>query len=279
LMITARTRVFALLGDPVEHSLSPVLQNQAFAEAGVDGVYVALRAGTEDLSGLVRALSVAGGGGNVTLPHKEKVVRVLDKPSASVRRTGACNTFWLKDDKVHGENTDVDGLSRALERFLGRSAEGMTVLLLGAGGAARAALVALLDDGAKEVQLLNRTTERARAVSRRIGGERVRVVETASGAAGGRFDLVVNATRLGMAPGDDLPLDLAELGWAGAVLDLVYGPEETPFVKEARTLGIQACDGGEVLVQQGAASFELWWGDRAPVEAMRSALQGARKGP
>ena len=92
-MITASTRVFALLGDPVEHSLSPILQNRAVAETGVDGVFVALQVDAEDLSGLVRALSLAGGGGNVTLPHKEKVVRVLDYPSESVRRTGACNTF------------------------------------------------------------------------------------------------------------------------------------------------------------------------------------------
>jgi shikimate dehydrogenase len=275
-MITARTRVFSLLGDPVHHSLSPILQNRAFEEAGVDGVFVALKAGPEDLSGLVRALSMAGGGGNVTLPHKEKVVRVLDHPSESVRRTGACNTFWLKDGQVYGDNTDVDGMSRALQRFLGRSADGMNILLLGAGGAARASLVALLDDGAKEITLLNRTTERARAVSRRIGGERVRVAENPAAVEGGRFDLVVNATRLGLEEDDSLPLELGTLGWAGAVMDLVYGPAETRFVRAARELGIQAADGGEMLVQQGAAAFERWWDKEAPVEAMRAALEEAR---
>jgi shikimate dehydrogenase len=275
-MISARTKVFALLGDPVSHSLSPELQNRAYREAGMDGVYVALQTSAEHLPYMLRSICLAGGGGNVTLPHKEKAVTVLDQASAAVRRTGACNTFWLKDDKVHGDNTDVAGFSRALARFLGASAEGLSVLLLGAGGAARAALVGLLDDGAKEVLLYNRTTERARAVSRRIGGERVRVLDTVGDLRGRRFDLVVNATRLGLDPGDPLPLDLGELGWAGAVMDLVYGPQETDFVRAARAMGIKATDGGEMLVQQGAASFELWWDQPAPVEAMRACLQELR---
>jgi shikimate dehydrogenase len=275
-MISARTKVFALLGDPVSHSLSPELQNRAYREAGMDGVYVALQTSAEHLPYMLRSICLAGGGGNVTLPHKEKAVTVLDQASAAVRRTGACNTFWLKDDKVHGDNTDVAGFSRALARFLGASAEGLSVLLLGAGGAARAALVGLLDDGAKEVLLYNRTTERARAVARRIGGERVRVLDTVSDLRGRRFDLVVNATRLGLDPGDPLPLDLGELGWAGAVMDLVYGPQETDFVRAARAMGIKATDGGEMLVQQGAASFELWWDQPAPVEAMRACLQELR---
>jgi len=128
----------------VEHSLSPAIQNAAFREAGVDGVYVALRTSAEDLPALVRALSRAGGGGNVTLPHKERAATVVDVPSDAVRRTGACNTFWGDDDgRIHGDNTDVEGFRRALRSFLGRSPEGFRVLLLGAGGAARAILEAL----------------------------------------------------------------------------------------------------------------------------------------
>ena len=151
-MITARTRVFALLGDPVEDSLSPQLQNRAYGETGADGVYVALRASAEDLPGMIRSLCQAGGGGNVTLPHKEKAVTVLDRSAPAVRRTGACNTFWLEEGQIHGDNTDVAGFSRALRLLLGGPPEGMSVLLLGAGGAARAALVGLLDDGAASVR-------------------------------------------------------------------------------------------------------------------------------
>jgi len=257
----------------VEHSLSPAIQNAAFREAGVDGVYVALRTSAEDLPALVRALSRAGGGGNVTLPHKERAATVVDVPSDAVRRTGACNTFWGDDDgRIHGDNTDVEGFRRALRSFLGRSPEGFRVLLLGAGGAARAILVALLDEEVDEVQILNRTVERARAVARRIGGARVRVVEDPDSVADTSFDLVVNATRLGLSEDDPLPLELEAVERPGAVLDLVYGEGGTRLVRTAREQGIPAVDGAEMLVRQGAVSFERWWGRDAPVDAMRRAL-------
>ncbi len=112
--ITASTRLLALLGDPVGHSLSPLIQNAALRHTGADGVYVALRCAAEDLLSLIRALARAQGGGNVTLPHKEKAASVVDVPSEAVRRTGACNTFWGgPDGRVHGDNTDVEGLRRA----------------------------------------------------------------------------------------------------------------------------------------------------------------------
>ncbi|MED5199702.1 MAG: shikimate dehydrogenase, partial [Gemmatimonadota bacterium] len=178
--LTARTRVFTILGNPVEHSLSPVIQNAAFQEARVDGVYVALRCDAEQMVGFMSGLGRSGGAGNVTLPHKEKAASVLDKPLEAVRRTGACNTFWGESGKLCGDNTDVEGFRRAQRRFLGGAATGHRVLLLGAGGAARAALVSLIDDEAQDVLILNRTVERARAVARRIGGDRVRVAESHS---------------------------------------------------------------------------------------------------
>jgi shikimate dehydrogenase len=271
--ITCRTRLMALLGDPVEHSLSPVVQNAAFKETGVDGVYVALACSDEDLSGFIGGIARSGGGGNITLPHKEKAASVLDVSSDAVLRTGACNTFWGVDGKVHGDNTDVEGFGRALTVFLGSSPKGFRVLVLGAGGAARAALVSLLDAEVSEICLLNRTVDRARAVSRRIGGEKVRVLERAQGIEGLEFDLVVNTTRLGLSPDDPLPVELEQLSRAGAVIDLVYGPEATAFVRAAEALGIRAADGLEMLVQQGAVSFERWWDRPAPVEAMRGALR------
>jgi len=271
--VTSQTRLLALLGDPVEHSLSPVVQNAAFRETGVDGVYLALACSAEDLPGFIGGIARAGGGGNVTLPHKEKAASVLDVSSEAVLRTGACNTFWGVDGKVHGDNTDVEGFGRALTSFLGRAPVGFRVLVLGAGGAARAALVSLLDAEVSEIFLRNRTVDRARAVSRRIGGERVRVVESAEGVEGLDFDLVVNTTRLGLSADDPLPVDLGLLSRTGAVMDLVYGPEGTPFVRAAEALGIRAADGLEMLVQQGAVSFECWWDRPAPVEAMRDALR------
>jgi shikimate dehydrogenase len=274
--ITATTRVITLLGDPVSHSASPEIQNAAFRKAAVDGVYVAVRCAPEDLSGFMHGLARAGGGGNVTLPHKEKAAALVDVSSEAVRRTGACNTFWGVEGRLHGDNTDVEGFRRALRVFLDGSVKGIRALLLGAGGAARAALLGLLDEGASEVLLYNRTGERARAVARRIGGQRARVVPLMSGLDGERFDVVINATRLGLDRHDTSPLDFARLGRAGSAMDLVYAKRKTPFVRAAEQVGIRATDGMEMLVQQGAASFERWWGERAPIETMREAVARLR---
>jgi shikimate dehydrogenase len=223
----------------------------------------------------MHGLSRAGGGGNITLPHKEKAASLVHVPSEAVRRTGACNTFWGVDGRIHGDNTDVDGFRRAVRTFMDGSIDGIRVLVLGAGGAARAALLGLLDEGAGEVLLFNRTAERARAVARRIGGERARVVPYAQGLDDERFDLVVNTTRLGLDPDDPPPFDLARLRRAGAAMDLVYGREKTAFVRSAEALGIRSTDGMEMLVQQGAASFERWWGQPAPIDAMRTAIHSS----
>ena len=269
--VSARTRVLTLLGDPIAHSASPELQNAAFEASGVDGVYVAVRCGPEDLAGFMRGLAKAGGGGNVTIPHKEKAATFLDVRSEAVRRTGACNTFWGDEaGRVHGDNTDVEGFRRALRAFLDVPVSALRVLLLGAGGAARAALLGLLQEDASEVFVHNRTQDRARAVARRIGGQRARVVPILRGLEGEDFDLVVNATSLGLHEGDASPIDFHILNRAGAAMDLVYGRHTTAFVKAAEDAGIRATDGLEMLVQQGAVSFERWWGREAPVEAMRS---------
>jgi shikimate dehydrogenase len=276
--ISAETRVFALVGDPVAHSLSPIIQNAAMRDLGLDGVYGALRSNQEDMAGFVRGLARAGGGGNVTLPHKEKAATVVDTPSTAVRRTGACNTFWMKDGAIHGDNTDVEGFSRALLDFLGMGPEGYRVLVLGAGGTARACLVALMDGDVEEIHLLNRTRDRARAVARRIGGEKVRVLDDKREVEGESYDLVVNTTRLGLDTEDPSPLDLEVLDRVGAVVDVVYGSGSTAFLKQARELGIRGVDGAEMLLQQGAVAFERWWGVSPSLEAMRQALkdQGGR---
>jgi shikimate dehydrogenase len=244
----------------------------------VDGIYLALRCDAQGLTSIVQTLARAGGGGNVTTPHKERAVSVLDVPSEAVRRTGACNTFWGAGGQVYGDNSDVEGFRRALHQFLGGPPADYRVLLLGAGGAARAVLVALIDDRAREVCILNRTRERAQAVARRIGGSRVRVAESALKVKGERFDLVVNATRLGLEADDPLPFDLSQLDHAGVAMDLVYGSGETPFVRSAISLGLRATDGREMLIQQGAVSFECWWSVPAPVQCMRDALDAARVG-
>ncbi len=275
--ISSRTRVVALLGDPVEHSLSPDIQNAAFRAAGVDAVYVALRATGEELPGLLRGLAAAGGSGNVTLPHKELAATLVDEATEAVRRTGACNTFWARDGRIHGDNTDVEGFRGALDDFR-KGSPPRRCLLLGAGGAARSVLVALLQDGAEEVWILNRSVERARSVARRIGDERVRVVETRREVEDEPFELLVHATPLGLSDEDRLPVDASLLGSVEGVFDVVYRPGGTELVRLARSRSIPAVDGSEMLVRQGAAAFARWWDRPAPIAAMREALREAGAG-
>ena len=271
---TAKTRLLTLLGDPILHSKSPEIQNRAFEAAGVDGVYVALQCKEEDLEGFMVSIARSGGGGNITLPHKEKAAAIVEIASQAVVQTGACNTFWGDErGRIHGDNTDVDGFRSALSFFIGSVPSGIRVLLLGGGGAARASLLGLIEEGADEIVIFNRTPERARSMSRRIGGERTRVIPVLEEIEGEDFDLVINATRLGLEKNDASPVELERLGCVGAAMDLVYGRHVTPFVRAAEAMDIRATDGAEMLVRQGAASFERWWGIPAPVEAMRAAME------
>ena len=273
-MPTAHTRLIALLGNPVDHSLSPVMQNAAFRAAGVDGMYLALRCDDDALPGMLRGIACAGGAGNVTVPHKTAAAALLDRSTAAVERTGACNTFWLEDGRVCGDNTDVAGFDAAVRELVGSPADAR-VLLLGAGGAARAVLAALLDARAGRIWIRNRSPERAQALKTALdpGGGTVALLR--DGVPDERVDLVVNATRLGLQAGDPLPLDLDTLPGVGAVMDLVYAPASTPLAAAARERGLRAADGTAMLLAQGAASFRRWWGCEAPVDVMREALARA----
>jgi len=277
--LTARTRLIALLGDPVTHSLSPVVQNAAIRAARLDGVYVALRCSGDEVGLLLRALAHAGGAGNVTLPHKEAAALAVDRRTEAVEATGACNCFWLEGGEVWGDNTDVEGVGAAIRSLLGRSITGARVLVAGAGGGARAVVHSLVRHGAEEVVVVNRTHERARDLARRFGTARtpVRVVGSAGEVDGGSFDLAVNATSLGLREDDPLPLDPETLPRIDAALDLVYARGgETRWVRAMRRREIPATDGSEMLLLQGAAAFRRWWGVNAPLEVMRAALAEQR---
>jgi shikimate dehydrogenase len=275
------TRLIALLGEPVAHSLSPRIQNAAMEALGLDGRYLALRCGSEDFPGLLRGITRAGGAGNVTLPHKEHARATVEEVTPEAWRTGAVNTFWLEGGRVFGDNTDVEGIQGALSVLLEGKAPGGRALLLGAGGAARASVVALLDQDVDRIEILNRTRERALGLAEEVGvgggAQRIRVLEGPWDVQGQSWDLVIHATRLGLSERDPLPLDLEAPARVGALLDLVYGPRETLLVRRARKLGIPAADGSEMLAAQGAASFRRWWGVEAPLEVMRQALSEARE--
>ncbi len=265
-------RVFAILGNPVAHSLSPAIQTAALKAAGLDGRYVAIACHPEDVAPVMRTLARAGGGGNVTVPHKRRAATVVDDAADAVRRTGACNTFWGEGGRIRGDNTDVEGARRAIRTLLAGSARGARVLLAGAGGGARAAVAAMIDEDAGEIRVVNRTVAKAQTMAREAGDRRVGVVPDARDLEGQAFDLVLNATSLGLRAHDPLPLDLDRLGEVGAVMDMVYSPSGTRLTASARARGVPAMDGGEMLLQQGAAAFELWWGRKPPIAAMREAM-------
>jgi shikimate dehydrogenase len=280
--LTARTRVFALLGDPVAHSLSPGMHNAAFGAEGLDAVFVALRVAPDDLAGLLGSLARAGGGGNVTLPHKRRAFEAAERALPDARRTGVANTFWLEGGALTVDNTDVTGVRRALDALEPGGIAGAQVLLLGAGGAARAAAVALLDAGAGRVVIRNRTAARAVALAADLDDPRLEAEPErsdgvdAAAIAAPAADLVVNATSLGLDRDDALPLapEALRASGAGAVLDLVYGADAggTAWVKAANAAGLAALDGREMLLQQGARAFEHWWRRPAPLDVMRAAL-------
>ena len=266
----ATAATFAVLGDPVSHSLSPVIHNAAFRAAGRRAVYVARRVTREECGPMLRSLALGGGGGNVTVPHKEAVLPFLDRCTEAVTATGACNTFWAQQGVVWGDNTDVEGFRETWRGVCSGLGGEIEVLLLGAGGAARAVIFALL--GSEEVsciRLWNRTREKAAALARHFASDRVCRVD---GYGGSAADVLVNATSAGM-DSVSMPVDPTRLATPPLrVIDLVYGKGPTPLCRYAAQLGVPAVDGLGMLVRQAEASYARWFGEPAPESAMARAL-------
>jgi shikimate dehydrogenase len=249
-----------VLGFPVAHSRSPAMMNAAFAELGMDWRYVHLPIAPALFAETVRALPGSGyRGANVTIPHKLAAHDVADELTPAATAIGAVNTLsFEKPSSILGDNTDAGGFIDAL----GMDPAGRRALVLGAGGAARAVVWALREAGA-EVAIFNRTAHRAAELAQEFS---VRVAERGEPA-----DILVNATSVGMGaedPTDSLPLAPAEL-----VVDLVYGTEPTPLCRWAQAQGARVVDGLEMLVRQGARSFELWTSRPAPIDTMRAAAR------
>jgi shikimate dehydrogenase len=269
--IRGSTRLLAVLGDPIAHSLSPRMHNAAIRAVGLDAVYVALRVRADALEPLVRGLLAAGAGLNVTVPYKRAVVPWLDTSGESVRRTGACNTLHTGVAGISGENTDVEAIRSEAARLVGGRAVARA-LVVGTGGSARSASVAVAAEWPEAaVEVLSR--DPGRAADFLTWAERAGVKAVTPGGEG--VDLVVNATPLGLSAADPLPLDAAHLAAHRpvAVLDLVYVRGRTRLVRAARDAGIAAEDGRGVLVGQGAASFRHFFDVQPPREVMRAAVE------
>lgn len=251
------------------------MHEAAYAALGLEGWrYQKLPVPPDLFAETVRALPGAGFvGANVTIPHKESAATLADELTAAAREIGAANTLTFADGRIHADNTDAPGFIAALADALpdaSPAAAGRSALVLGAGGAARAVVWALRHAGA-EVMVWNRTAARARALCAELGGRAVAAVEPA--------DLLVNSTAVGLSGQGDtfthLPLGPEALANYGCVVDLAYGDGETELIAAARQHGAAAVDGIEVLVRQGALSFEAWTGHAAPLEVMRAAARGA----
>ncbi len=259
--VDVATKVYGVAGDPIRSSLSPLMMNTAFRRETVNAVYLALQTkNVEDLFKLAREIPIQGL--SVTMPLKEGVIRFLERTDPLSTKIGAVNTISrLPDGKFYGFNTDVAGIVGPLERRL--SLRNAKVLVLGAGGAARAAVFGCRDKGA-EVWILNRTPETAQKLARQAGAKSIR----RDALAKQPFDIIINATPAGMTGNKTAAILAPEELNARLVFDLVYNPIETPLLRMARQKGLAVISGVEMFVQQGARQFEIWTGKPAPEEEM-----------
>jgi shikimate dehydrogenase len=269
LKITGKTKITALLGYPVEHTLSPAMHNSAFDALGLDYRYVAFSVRPEMLKEAVegiRALDLAGV--NVTVPHKENVIAFLDEVDKEAAFIGAVNTVVNRDGRLVGYNTDGRGFMRSLSEE-GITVDGGKVLIVGTGGAARA-IGYYLSEKVSALQLYDIDPSRVEKLTADLGKIRGNVsrVETLKDLGG--MDIVINATPLGLGRTDPLPFDLSPIAPGKLVVDLIY--QETPLQREASKKGIRTVNGLGMLLWQGVLAFEIWTGTMPPHEVMRNAL-------
>lgn len=273
-MNTAQTQLLALIGHPVEHSRSPAIHGAALRALGIDAAYLAFAVPEERLGAAIAGLRALGARGiNVTIPHKRSVIAHLDAIDADARAIGAVNTIVRDAERLVGTNTDAMGLVRSLHDA-GCDPLGTSALVLGSGGAARAAVVGLTRAGASTVTIAARRLARAEELAAELGGATsIRATDLAS-VRGDGIDLVVQATSATMAGDAEafaraLPIDA--LPDHATVIDLVYAPLETTVLRLARARGLRGVDGLGMLLHQAALSLERWLGVSAPIDVMRAA--------
>lgn len=282
-MFTAAAKLFVVFGDPVEHSLSPAMQNAALQAAGIDGVYIPWRVKSAGLPAAFESLRGMDnfGGANVTLPHKEQAATLVDTLTREAASVGAVNTVVARDGRLLGANTDGQGFLRSLREEADFLPRGKCAVVLGAGGAARAVSMSLAEAGAEEIVIVNRTVGRAQLLAEFVNRE-TRVPVIGLGCDDPRMPamvrdctLLVNTTSVGLNPSDSPPIDSSLLRQGMLVYDLIYRPRETALLREAKARGCQVLGGLGMLLYQGALAFELWTGHKPSEDVMRQALMAA----
>lgn len=259
-----------LLGDPVARSLSPVFQNAALRAAGIDIRYEALRVSDEDLPQVAGELAHAGAAGNVTIPHKRAFLELCADVTPIASRVGAVNTFWTSAGRLAGDNTDVAGFDAAARKAVGDVRPDLRIALFGAGGAAAAVLGAVERWPGARVRIYGRRPGQAAELAARFH-DFAREESTPSSALRGA-NIVVNATPVGMSD-DAMPFEPGNVPPGATIIDLVYRRGGTSLTRSAAAAGYRAVDGSEMLVEQGALSFERWFGFPPDRQAMRDALR------
>ncbi|MHA1599886.1 MAG: shikimate dehydrogenase [Alphaproteobacteria bacterium] len=265
MILSGESKIAGVMGWPVAHSLSPRLHGFWLRQYGIDGAYVPLPVCPETFSSAIRALAGTGFRGvNVTAPHKQAALDACDEVDAVARRIGAVNTVVFTDGRLRGSNSDAFGFLENLREgaSTGEQAWQPTAgpaVILGAGGAARAVVVALTDSGVPEVRICNRSDDRAQTLCREIGGPLVQIPWADRGAVLADAAVLVNATSLGMVGQAPLDIDLARLPETAVVTDLVYVPLETPLLAAARARGNRAVDGLGMLLHQARPGFAAWF--------------------
>jgi shikimate dehydrogenase len=267
--LSGTTRLAGVIGAPIRHSLSPVIFNAAFEASDLDWAYLAFEVAPGDVPRALDAMRVLGIGGlSVTMPHKDVVAELVDHLTPEAAALHAVNCVAATADGLVGENTDGPGFLDALRAEIDFDISGRRAVVFGAGGAARAIVLALSRGGATDVAVVNRTTERADAAAALAGP----VGRVATAGAIGEADLVVNATSVGMGDGQ-LPFDPAGLVAGQVLADIVYHPSPTPLLAAARARGVVAVDGLGMLVHQAGHAFRLWTGLEPPLGAMTEAAR------
>lgn len=265
----------AVFGDPVAHSRSPQMHNPGLYARGLHAQYIRLHVRPEEFAEAVHACRDAGFIGlNCTIPHKLAALAIANDVDPLARRFGAVNTLTFRNHRILGHNTDGPGLQRAVEEEFGHPLASQRVLILGAGGGAgRAAAIQCALAGCTQLTLVNRTREKLDHLARELAcyypADRLFLQKEPEL---GAIDLVINATSVGMTPGDPSLLDPTQIEPRHRIYDMIYSPPETPLLAAARAAGAHAANGLSMLLHQGAAAFELWFGPPAPLDSMRRGL-------
>lgn len=270
------THIFGVIGNPISHSLSPLMHEAAYEKYKLDARYVPLQVEEENLGAAVRGMKGLGIKGlNVTIPHKEAVIEYLDELDSSAAALGAVNTIIYdeKEDKLIGYNTDGEGFYRSLVPELRKPLKDSLILMIGAGGAARGVAITLANKGARQITIANRTKSKAVQLAADCGTSARAMTLNEVQAKLTEFDIIINSTSIGMTPNvGQMPMSLETISRDTLVCDLIYSPMKTRFLSEAEKKHASIMNGMGMFIHQGAIAFEYWTGLDAPVDIMEQAI-------